>query len=61
MPRSRLPSSAELDRRLEAARELADRAQRHSERMQQLREDNNFADIITRSLGISHGNGGKPT
>lgn len=56
---SRLPSSAELDRRLEASRALATRADYHIGRAQRERHENNMATIVAEALGLPNGNRGE--
>ena len=48
----RLPSTAELDRRLAASRDLAERADVHIARARRFQEENNMAAVIAAALGI---------
>lgn len=52
---SRLPSSAELDRRLEASRELASRGEHHIDVARRNQTENNMAAMIAEALGLPSG------
>lgn len=49
------PSGAELDRRLQASRDLAEQAQQHIEVAQELRENNHLGAMVLAALGITNG------